>query len=101
REDYIGFTFYVHRKSVPSSITRKNNNIIISFNSIEFYKVLKHSIQQYKTELRISRDLQLKFIRAWKSIEMNVKNIDSDCDRKIEGAYLRNSLRKRPKLNLF
>ncbi len=101
RRDYIQFSFYVDDYRIPSYIERKGRIIVIMFNSIEYYKVLKRAISTYKTDLQKRRELQLNFIRAWRSIEGAVRNLDRNQAKKPEADFIRKSLRRRSKVTLF
>ena len=55
-----------------SYASKSKNEINIRFNGIEFYRVFKRAIEEYRNELergRLKDKLQNKFISAWESID--------------------------------
>ena len=77
----IGLSFFVEDSKVQSYIKEWDvikgidPCILISFNSLELVRILKESIQRYRSELENSEDLQNKFIEAFSSYE-EIINID-------------------------
>jgi hypothetical protein len=66
----IGFKFVVDRDLDKYSYAATHEDgILITLNSIEFFRVLEQAIKKYKTEVRTNEDLQRHFIEAWESIE--------------------------------
>lgn len=101
RSDYIRFTFYVDDSRVKSKVVKDGRTLLVWFNSIEYYHVLKRAVANYKAVLQADSQLQVKFIRAWKSIERHVKNLDKDQMKKPEADFLRKMLRKSREIELF
>ena len=101
RNDYILFTFYVQDSRIKSKVVKDGKTIVVWFNSIEYYHVLKKAVADYKAALLTDRQLQIKFIRAWKSIERHVKNLDQDQMKKPEADFLRKTLRTSNEIELF
>lgn len=101
RRDYIQFTFYVHDHRIPSSVYRRGRTLVVSFNSVEYYHVLKKTISAYKIDLQNNRRLQVNFVKAWKSIERKVNNLDKDQMKKPEADFLRKLLRRTTAIKLF
>lgn len=93
--------FYVQDSRTPSHVTKLQNMIFISINSIEFYRVFKQAIDNYRNELTTDEGLQSHFICAWESIESHVYDISSNNQTSPEVEYLLNELKHFDSLNLF
>ena len=66
----IKFTFFVKmNQHQPSFVSESNNEVTVHINSIEFYRVFKKALEDYKTQLKGSNRLQNNFINAWESID--------------------------------
>lgn len=66
----VEFSFSVEiYANVESYVTRSDNIIEIHINSIEFYRILKESVDKYESDLRKDETLQCHFIDGWKAIE--------------------------------
>jgi|SRR5215207_1292529 hypothetical protein len=97
----VQFTFYVQNATMPSTVAKVDNMIIIRLNSIEFFHTLRQAIQKYRIELERDENLQKNFIDAWKSIEGYVRNITDDHQKSGEVQYLLNELNQSNPVNLF
>jgi len=58
-------------------IKKSDKIILIAINSLELVRILKESIQRYRSDLQTSEDLQNKFIEGFSSFEEVIK-IDKD-----------------------
>jgi hypothetical protein len=97
----IRFAFYVQDVLVPSHVTKSQGLVLIKINSIEFYRVLKQAINNYKVELTNNEELQCLFIDAWQSIENHIEDITSNKKASTELEYLLEELKHSDTLNLF
>lgn len=98
---YIQFQFIVEPKSTPSAIHLVRNNIVLQINSLEYFRVVKRAIAAYKRELQTDTLLQRNFIRAWRSYERHIENLDKDREKRPEANYLRTVLSKSNHRRLF
>jgi hypothetical protein len=75
----IKFTFFVKtNQHEPSFVSESRNEITVHINSIEFYRVYKRALEDYKTKLERSNDLQNNFINAWESIDSTPHDLTKD-----------------------
>lgn len=79
----IGLSFFVDDSKAQSNIREwdikgSDNIILIAINSLELVRILKDSIQRYRSDLQNSEDLQNKFIEVFSSFEEDIMNIDKD-----------------------
>ena len=96
---FIRLTFYA-KAGMKSYVTKNNNIIIIHWNSIEFYDILKRVIRKYKLELQGTQELQENFIKAWDSVEQ-VQKITNQQQRPAEARQLLSRLRGSNQVLLF
>jgi hypothetical protein len=96
----VQFSFYVENSSMPSQVIKSADKILIRINSIEFYHILKESIDKYRTELMINDELQQHFIDAWLSLE-TVQDKSSNKEASSEVEQILEELKECNKLNLF
>ena len=67
---FVEFAFFVNMSQYELSYVSKSNNILrLHINGIEFYRVFKKALQDYKTSVEVSDALQDNFINAWESID--------------------------------
>lgn len=69
KDKSIDFIFFIKNPNVKSHIECKGNIITIWLNSFELVRILRESIQKYKTDLQKSDALQTNFIRIFQSLE--------------------------------
>jgi len=69
KDKTIDFVFFIENPNVKSHIESKGNSITIWLNSFELVRMLRESIQKYKTDLQKSDTLQTNFIRIFQSLE--------------------------------
>jgi hypothetical protein len=98
-ENLVEFSFYVQDSSIPSTVTKSGNIILIRVNSIEFYYELKRAIEFYRNELNNDEKLQCNFIDAWRSIE-KTHDVTRNTELSQEVTYLLKELNKSDKINL-
>jgi len=77
KDKTIDFIFFIEDPNVKSHIKSKGNIVTIWLNSFELVRILRESIQKYKTDLQKSDPLQINFIRIFQSLEnfQTLKNI--------------------------
>ena len=69
-DTFVKFTFGVSMSPYKLSyILRRNNDVHIMFNGIEFYRIFRSVIEQYGKDLEHNNLLQKNFITAWESID--------------------------------
>lgn len=95
----VRFMFYVDDVRIPSHVTKNRNIIEININSIEFYRILKKALTDYKAELITKPKLQKNFVKAWKSIKPRLVKTSSLLSSEID--YLSNQLKNSGKFTLF
>lgn len=95
----IGFKFVVDIDVDNASYADKHDDgILITLNSIEFFRVLEQAIQNYKSRLEKEELLQRQFIEAWESIENGQDKFNDRITP--EGKYLADKVKK-GRMNLF
>ena len=78
-DTFVEFAFFVKMSPYELSYVSKSNNIIrIHINGIEFYRVFKKALQDYKTSVEESDALQDNFINAWESIDNTPHELTTD-----------------------
>jgi hypothetical protein len=99
---HVQFSFFVDQSSdKPSSVTKSGLNITIYVNSIQFYHILKRSIDKYRSKLKTDNKLQLDFITAWECKQKPHVKKTSDLLIRTEVEYLLKRLRKPNQSNLL
>jgi transposase len=101
RKEYIRFSFFVQDQRVPSNVAKSGRTLVVSFNSIEYYRVFRRAIAAYKRVLLRDRLTQIRFISAWKSIERHVKDLDRDPKKRPEADFVRMTLKSGKAVKLF
>ena len=61
-----------------SYVSKSNNITRVHINGIEFYRVFKKALQDYKTSVEGSDALQDNFINAWESIDNTPHELTTD-----------------------
>jgi hypothetical protein len=75
----VKFTFGVSMSPYKLSyVLRRNNDIHIMFNGIEFYRIFRSAIEQYGRDLEHDDTLQNNFINAWESIDNTPHDLSID-----------------------
>ena len=78
-DTFVEFAFFVKMSPYELSYVSKSNNIIrVHINGIEFYRVFKKALQDYKTSDEGSYVLQENFINAWESINNTPHELTTD-----------------------
>jgi hypothetical protein len=78
-DTFLKFAFFVKMSQYQLSYVSKSNNIIhVHINVIEFYRVFKKALQDYKTSVEESDALQDNFINAGESIDNTPQELTTD-----------------------
>jgi hypothetical protein len=78
-DTFVEFAFFVKMSQYELSYVSKSNNTIrVHINGIEFYRVFKKALQDYKTSVEGSDALQDNFINVWESIDNTPHKLTTD-----------------------
>jgi len=61
-----------------SYVSKSNNITSVHINGIEFYRIFKKALQDYKISVEGSDELQDNFINAWESIDNTPNELTTD-----------------------